>query len=91
MRDQWNERTLIENRHGKCLLSSEIICAHDRYSLGIGWKPQARRKHPHHPVTTGEKASSNRTVSLGILQFVCSWYGVTLPVGSSFCYNHLRM
>ena len=29
-------------------------------------------------------------MSLEILQFVCSQYGVTLPVGSSFCYNHLR-
>ena len=66
------------------------LSAHHRYSLGIGWKPQARCKHPHHPVTTGKKASSNRTVSLEILQFVCSRYGFTLPVGSSFCYNHLR-
>ena len=90
MRDQWNGRTLIENRHGKCLSSSEIICAHHCYSLGIGWKPQARCKHPHHPVTTLKKASSNGAVSLEIFQFVCSRYGITLPVGSSFCYNHLR-
>ena len=90
MRDQWNERTLIENRHGKCFSSSEIICAHYCYLLGIGWKPQARCKHLHHPVTTLKKASFNETVSLEILQFVCSRYGITLPIGSSFCYNHLR-
>ena len=90
MRDQWNGRNLIENRHGKCLSSSEIICAHHCYSLGIGWKPQARCKHPHHPVTTLKKASSNGAVSLEIFQFVCSRYGITLPVGSGFCYNHLR-
>ena len=29
-------------------------------------------------------------MSLEILQFVCSWYGVTLPVGSSFYYTRLR-
>ena len=29
-------------------------------------------------------------MSLEILQFVCSWYGITLPVGCGFCYNHLR-
>ena len=29
-------------------------------------------------------------MSLEILQFVCSRYGFILPVGSSFCYNHLR-
>ena len=89
MRDQWNEQNLIENRNVKCLSSSKIVCARQRYSLGIGWKPQARYKHPHHPVTTGKKASSNKIVPLEILQFVCSRYGVTLPVGSSFCYNHL--
>ena len=88
--NQWNERTLIENRYGKCSSSSEIICAHHCYSLGIEWKPQARCNHPHHPATTGKKVSSNGAVPLEILQFVCSWYGVTLPVGSSFCYNHLR-
>ena len=71
-------------------IAPKIVCAHHRYSLGIGWKPQARCKHPHHPVTTGKKASSNGIVSLEILQFVCSRYGVTLPVGSSFCFNHLR-
>ena len=85
LRDQWDERTLIENRYGKCLSSSEIICAHHRYSLGIGWKPQAQCKHPQHPVITGKEASSNRRVFLEILQFVCSRYAVTLPVGSSFC------
>ena len=65
---QWNEKTLIENRLGYSLDSSEKICPHYRFKLGTKWKPSQQCVHPsHEKLKRGKKGLKTFPVTLSMV------------------------
>ena len=89
--DEWSERKLIENRLGRSLGEEESLCSLHRFKYGIGWKQQKTCKHPQHPNEAGKKAFAGRTVPVTLLSTVCKKYQVNIPLGSLFCFPHLKL
>ena len=57
--------------------------------MGIGWKQPNRCQHPDHKFQVGRKAPKLRTVPLNTLALF-NERNSPLPVGSAFCFSHLK-
>ena len=92
----YTEQTLIENRIGQTLSEDIQICAHHRYTKGVGWKQLKRCQHPlHEHMSIQKKATPSRTarefnLALNIIDYVNKEYNKSIIVGSMMCYPHLK-
>ena len=85
-----NEKSLIENRMGYTFQDVDVICAFHRKTLGIAWKPSKCCQHPSHASILQKKAPPVRSVPLARLKMLTSETGTIFPIGTVFCFKHLK-
>ena len=86
----YTERSLIENRLGRELDDTGLICAFHRYTLGIGYIPKKSCFHPNHREQKKGKKANTRPAPLKTGQIVSEHFQVQYTIGEMLCYQHLK-
>ena len=88
---EYNEIKLVESRLGKIIMENDSICAHHRYTFGIGWRPHKACLHPLHEKSIKQKKSpATRTVPLHVVNQTIQKYHKPFPIGGCMCFPHLK-
>ena len=87
---QWTERLLIENRLGRLLESTDMLCPHHRYTLGTKWKPTKQCAHlAHATVKRGQKSSkAERRLPIETIMKLNTMSEYSYKVGVQVCRTH---
>lgn len=89
--DNFTERSLIENRIGKELKDTDVICAHHRFVFGFSWKPPKRCQHPGHKTQPiQKKGPAVRLATIKLCKTISQQYGTVFPIGGVLCKTHLK-
>lgn len=89
---KWSERDLVENRAGKFLDDSSLICEYHRNSLGLNWIPGHQCIHPLHSVLgRGKKAAPTKLAPLWIVKKLNKENLFSFILGGRLCDKHRRM